>query len=144
MPTLIHPALARPDASAETAPSFRPPHYECDDLPHALRLTVYVPGVDSHGVEITSRGPDLVVTARKARHVRVNWPALHLETAQLDYRLKLRLGANLDFDELSATLHDGVLVLTLPKRPANGAGARVRPPPSRLGTVNRLDGRRVA
>jgi len=140
MPTLIHPALARPADTIGPAPSFRHPHYDCEDLPQALRITVYVPGVDSHGIEISSRGPDLVVTARKARHVRVNWQALHLETAQLDYRLKLRLGAAFRFDELRATLHDGVLVLSLPKRPGLAAAS-----PGRLPALGRVErGRRVA
>lgn len=126
MPTLIHPAPSRPpEAAAPT--SFRHPHYDCQDLPHALKLTVYVPGVDRHGVEIASRGPDLVVTARKAHHVRVNWQALHLEGSQLDYRLRLRLGRGFEFDDLRATLHDGVLVLTLPKRPAATAISSSRP-----------------
>lgn len=115
MPTLIHPAPRRPTGPAAPA-SFSPPHYDCQDRPHALRLTVYVPGVDAAGVEISSRGPDLLVVARKARHVRVNWQALHLEPAQLDYRLQLRLGSGFDFAALRATLRDGVLVLTLPKR----------------------------
>lgn len=122
MPTLIHPALARPTEPAVAA-SFRPPHYDCQDLPDALKLTVYVPGVDGHGVEISSRGPDLVITARKARHVRVNWQALHLESAQLDYQLRLRLGTDFRFDQLLATLVEGVLVLTIPKR--NGATAEI-------------------
>lgn len=139
MPTLIPPAAALPP---EAAPApYRHPHYDCDDLADALRLTLYVPGVDAHGVEISSRGPDLVVTARKARHVRVNWQALHLEPAQPDYRLRLRLGTSVfDFDQLRATLHDGVLVLTLPKRAASTAhsgGERVR-------MLNRFDARRVA
>mgnify|MGYP006148629575 CR=1 FL=1 len=67
MPTLIHPALARPNEAVADAPSFRHPHYDCEDLPRGLRLTVYVPGVDAHGVEISSRGPDLVVTADPSR-----------------------------------------------------------------------------
>lgn len=143
MPTLIHPALSRPSAAADPA-SLRHPHYDSQNLPHALKLTVYVPGVDSHGVEIASRGPDLVITARKAQHVRVNWQALHLEGAQLDYRLCLRLGRGFEFDELRASLHDGVLVLTLPKRPAAAEPARTRPVlgPARITPAS--DRRRVA
>jgi HSP20 family molecular chaperone IbpA len=80
-----------------------------------VTLTVYVPGVDASGIEITRRGPDLTITARKSHFVRVNWRALHLENAQLDYRLKLRLGNHLDYDALRAELIDGVLTLALPK-----------------------------
>ncbi len=81
-----------------------------------LRLVVYVPGVDASGVSVEARGPDLVVTARKARFVRVNWQALHLERAQRDYRLKLRLGRGFDYPAMHAELREGTLSLTLPKR----------------------------
>lgn len=102
--------------AAKPATEFRSPHYECLDLPQSLKLAVYVPGVDAAGVEVTTRGTDLVVTARKAQHVRVNWQALHLETAQRDYQLKLRLGSGYDFDSLRAIIAKGVLTITVPKR----------------------------
>jgi HSP20 family molecular chaperone IbpA len=81
-----------------------------------MRLTVYVPGVDASGVEITARGPDLTVTARKARFVRDNWKALHLENAQLDYLLRLRIGRGYDHDGIAAELNRGILTITLPRR----------------------------
>lgn len=100
----------------EFSPDFRQPAFECTDLLHAMQLEVYLPGVEPAGVEITSRGPDLVVTARKARLVRSNWRALHLEAVQRDYQLKLRLGYGVDFGRLHAEMRDGVLTVTVPKR----------------------------
>lgn len=93
----------------------RTPHYDCIEEADALKVIVFVPGVDASGVEISRRGPDLTVTARKSRFVRVNWQALHLEKAQRDYLLRLRLGNGLDYDALTAELTDGRLFLTLPK-----------------------------
>jgi HSP20 family molecular chaperone IbpA len=101
--------------TAEPTKSFRQPHFECNDLPQALELKVYVPGVDANGVEITTLGPDLGITARKAHLVRVNWSSLHLEGAQRDYQLRLRLGFGYDYAALRAELADGVLTLHLPK-----------------------------
>jgi HSP20 family molecular chaperone IbpA len=69
-------------------------------------------------VEITTQGTDLTVTARKSHFVRVNWQALHLENAQRDYRLKLRLGRGLAYEALHAELRDGVLTLLVPKKPS--------------------------
>jgi HSP20 family molecular chaperone IbpA len=115
MHTIIH----RPQFQtfpAKPRPDFRSPHYECRDLPQALKLAVYVPGVDASGIELTTQDTDLVVTARKAQHVRVNWQALHLENAQRDYQLRLRLGASYDFDHLRASVAKGVLTIVLPKR----------------------------
>jgi HSP20 family protein len=120
MHTIIHPTSpARGSSPAEVSPStpnLRKPSYDCRDHPGSVTLTVYVPGVEAAGVEIEARGPDLVVTARKAHFVRVNWQALHLETAQRDYQLRLRLGHGLDYAALNAEIHQGVLTISLPKR----------------------------
>ena len=94
----------------------RKPHYDCREQGDTLKVVVYVPGVDASGVEITTRGPDLTVTARKTHFVRVNWQSLHLEGAQRDYQLRLRLGHGLDYAALQAEIRDGVLTLTLPKK----------------------------
>ena len=96
--------------------AFRQPAYDCQELADAMKLVVYVPGVDASGVEIEGRGADLTVTARKARFIRVNFEALHLETAQRDYRLRLRLGTDFDFAAMQAEIAHGVLTVTLPKR----------------------------
>ena len=116
MHTIIHRTSHQTFPATEPKPDFRSPHYECQDLPQALKLAVYVPGVEASGVEVTTQGTDLVVTARKTHHVRVNWQALHLESAQRDYQLKLRLGASYDFDHLRAFVAKGVLTIVLPKR----------------------------
>ena len=135
MHTIIHrqdnnrfPAVSPSNGPAvKSPPDFRSPHYECMDLPRALRLAVYVPGVDAAGVELTTQGTDLLVTARKTQHIRVNWTALHLETAQRHYQLTLRLGAGYDFDALQASVAKGVLTITVPKR----RSAHASPAPQR-------------
>jgi HSP20 family protein len=126
MHTIIHPTKsASRHRTAEPAPEvqFRKPVYDCQDESGALKLTVYVPGVEAAGVSIEARGPDLLVTARKTHFVRVNWQALHLETAQRDYRLKLRLGRGFVYETMQAEIHQGVLAVTLPKRAVPPAGA---------------------
>ncbi len=94
---------------------FRQPSYDCRELPDAVQIVVYVPGVGASGVEIEASGPDLVITANKTRFVRVNWQALNLEGSQRDYRLRLRLGLGFDFSKLEARIDDGVLTLAVPK-----------------------------
>lgn len=93
---------------------FSTPHFDTQDQGHMLKLSVYVPGVSAHGVEITTRGPDLSVTARKTKHVRQNWHTMHLENAQRDYYLGIRLGDSFDLTALSAALHEGELTITVP------------------------------
>lgn len=126
MHTIIQPTTPRRHRrSARDSQEFRQPNYDCREQPDAVRLVVYVPGVDAAGIELDVRGPDLTVTARKPHVVRVNWQSLHLESAQRDYRLRLRLGAGLDYAGLQAELHDGVLTLLLPKRAPHGSSDRV-------------------
>ena len=103
--------------------AFRQPSYDCRELPDGVNIVVYVPGVDSSGVEIEAHGPDLIVTARKKRFVRVNWQALNLEGSQRDYRLRLRLGLGFDYSQMEASINDGVLTLTVPKRQPVAAAA---------------------
>ena len=117
MHKIIHSTFHNRFPNAEPAPrDLRSPHYECIDQTGALKLVVYVPGVDASGIEITTHGPDVLVTARKTHHVRTNWKTLHLEGAQRDYHLKLRLGLGFDFEALRATASGGVLTIALPKK----------------------------
>jgi HSP20 family protein len=109
--------------------TFGQPSYDCRELPGAVSIVVYVPGVGASGVEIEAHGPDLVITAHKTRFVRVNWSALNLEGSQRDYRLKLRLGVGFDYSQMQAAFEDGVLTLSVPKRQDN------LPPAYRMGRV---------
>ena len=119
MHTIINtlPTNSRSQAPARASfDAFRQPAYDCQEHADTMKLVVYVPGVDASGVEIEGRGADLTVTAKKARFVRVNFNALHLEGAQRDYRLRLRLGTGIDYAAMEAEIAHGVLTITLPKR----------------------------
>lgn len=122
MNTILPPTLTtnrRPGRTTSTPPGeTRSPHYDCQVLEDAIDLTVFLPEVDAAGVEIVVRGPDLVVIGRKTHLVRVNFAALHLENAQRDYELRLRLGRDLDYSALTAELNGGLLAIRIPKRPA--------------------------
>ena len=120
MHTIIHPlnptSRSAATESTTSVTAFRQPNYDCQEHTDAMKLVVYVPGVEAAGVEIEARGPDLTVTAKKSHFVRVNWQSLHLETAQRDYQLRLRLGSGFDYTSMQAEIHHGVLTVTLPKR----------------------------
>lgn len=107
-------------------PAYREPVYDCQEHGDVMKVTVYVPGVAASAVEIEGRGADLTVTARKPHVVRVNFAALHLEGAQRDYRLRLRLGTGFDYAAMQAEIASGVLTITLPKRVSAGRPARLK------------------
>jgi HSP20 family protein len=116
---------SRPVGPAPASPhAFRQPNYDCKEQRDAMKLTVYVPGVEAAGVEIEARGADLTITARKSHFVRVNWQALHLETVQRDYQLRLRLGNAFDYTATQAEIRQGVLTVVLPKRGTDPARLR--------------------
>jgi HSP20 family molecular chaperone IbpA len=117
---------ARRPRLAQAVETFRQPSYDCRDNADTMTLSVYVPGVDAAGVDIETLGPDLMITARKSHFVRVNWQSLHLESAQRDYQLRLRLGLGFDYSAMQAEIHDGVLTVCLPKRAVGMAEAAFR------------------
>ncbi len=124
MHTIINPKNSdRRIRTAEPAEAgFRKPVYDCQAQGDAVKLVVYVPGVDAAGVSIEATGSDLTVTARKTRFVRVNFPSLNLEGSQHDYRLRLRLGRAFAYEAMQAEMHEGVLVVRLPRRAGELAG----------------------
>jgi HSP20 family protein len=127
MHTIIHPFKATAHSRLNVVSAdFRNPHYDCTQQADAMKVVVYVPGVEASGVEITLRGPDLIVTARKSHFVRVNWSALHLESAQRDYQLSLRVGNGFDHDAMTAEIADGVLTITLPHKASASGSLRHR------------------
>lgn len=122
MHTIIQPlpnCTCSPGEKPMSPDAFCQPNYDCQEHREAMILIVYVPGVEAAGVDIEAGGDDLTVTARKTHLVRVNWQALHLECAQRDYRLKLRLGTGFNYAAMNAEIRHGVLTITLPKRPAS-------------------------
>jgi HSP20 family protein len=129
MHTIIHPTPSNRSSRAaltQSTAKYRQPNYDCREFPDAIKLTVYAPGVNPASIEIEVRGSDIVITARKPHIVRVNWQALHLESAQRDYRLRLRLGFGFDYSALHAEFHDGVFSLTLPKLQPIASPTRIR------------------
>lgn len=120
MHTIITPftTSSRKAGAAPASAEFRQPKYDCQEHGDTMKLVVYVPGVGASGVDIEARGADLMVTARKQHFVRVNFSALHLENAQRDYQLRLRLGTGFDYAAMEAEIREGVLTITLPKRTA--------------------------
>lgn len=131
------PTSRRSKARAAASPEgYRQPAYDCQEHADAMKLVVYVPGVDASAVEIDGRGADLTVTARKARFVRVNFNALHLESVQRDYRLRLRLGRGFDFAAMQAEIANGILTVTLPKRA--GVSSATAPPATSRPAASRL------
>jgi len=101
MHTIIHPltSTTSPLPKPPIKSNFRSPHYDCVEQADNMKVIVYVPGVEASGDRNHDpAGPTFPSRARKSHFVRVNWKALHLESAQRDYQLRLRLGTSFDYE----------------------------------------------
>ena len=111
----LSPIIRRTSTAPGSTVTVRKPHYDSQERETDFGIVVYVPGVESAGIEITSNGVDLLINARKHHFVRVNFGSLNLEAVQHDYQLSLRLGRGLDYAGLQAEFNQGILTLTIPK-----------------------------
>ncbi len=91
------------------------PRFACREKARSANLEVFVPGVAAEAVELAVSHDELVVTARKATHVRQNFRAAHIEAMQPDYQLRVQLGQQVDPKSIWGALRDGVLTIHLKK-----------------------------
>lgn len=66
------------------------------------------------GIEVAVEGNELSITGRR----KLDLPegqVLHRESPQADFRRVFELGADVDTSKITAQMHQGVLILRLPK-----------------------------
>lgn len=80
-----------------------------------VNLVVDVPGVPQGGVDLTVEKNILTVTAIPADGVIAGKKLVYSEYGVGEYRRSFALADEIDRDNISATLKDGVLRITLPK-----------------------------
>jgi HSP20 family protein len=102
-------------ADAATRPSYRRPAYTVNETADAFEVAVFVPGATREGVAIELADDQLSVTARRTATATADWRPLHREIAEEDFRLTLRVNVSVNAANITATVTDGVLRLTLPK-----------------------------
>ena len=94
------------------------PAYEIKETPEAFGATVYLPGVNREGLEITAEESHVRVIGRPAWKQPEGWSALHRESSGLPYELVLEHDNAIDPEKIAAELRDGVLRISLPKHEA--------------------------
>ena len=77
-------------------------------------VEVDMPGVDKEGLEVTVEGNELTIIGRRKLDVPAGSP-LYRESPQADFRRVFELGADVDTSKIRAEMHQGVLILHLPK-----------------------------
>jgi HSP20 family molecular chaperone IbpA len=126
MHTTILPIQLTKALPEERSGAFRTPHCDLAGQNGCLEATVYLPGVESRGIELLLSRQELVVIARKLHPVRTNWIALSLEHCARDYQLRIKAPGRLTASQVSAQFDGAVLHIRIERGPAAfGARAEV-------------------
>ncbi len=103
----------------EQEQNFARPVYETRRDDDRYTVEISLPGVAKGGVDIAIDDRILTVTGTRKATVPEGWRPVYTELEKPNYRLKLRLGADVDDAKVVANVEAGVLTLTLPVREAS-------------------------
>ncbi|AUX47445.1 Hsp20/alpha crystallin [Sorangium cellulosum] len=102
--------------SAPAAPVMAGPRVDVVEKDNALQLVCDLPGASPEDVEVTCEQG--LLTLRAVRRVDYGEAKLHrAERARGEFTRSFRIGDGYDTGQIAATLHNGVLTVTVPKRP---------------------------
>jgi len=90
------------------------PHVEVSETNDAVKVVAEVPGLEEKDVELTLN--DNVLTLKGEKKVETQNP-LYTERWQGQFQRSVQLGSDVDPERVEATFNNGVLTITLPKRP---------------------------
>ncbi|MCC5973530.1 MAG: Hsp20/alpha crystallin family protein [Rubellimicrobium sp.] len=83
----------------------------------AYRITLEVPGVAENDIAVTAQGGSLVIKGEKKSEREEKTEDYYFSERQYgSFSRSFRLPADADEDAVSATLKDGVLTVTIPRR----------------------------
>ena len=91
------------------------PRYEVIPSAEATVVQVELPGVAKSDLKISVENQELSLEATTKLEQPDTWKVLHRESSDRAYRLRLRLGKQVDSTGIQADLEDGVLALSIPK-----------------------------
>lgn len=99
----------------ESDQTMRPP---VDIFEDESGITVHadMPGVSREGLEVSIDGDTLSIEGRAEIPVATDMQALYADVHATRYQRSFTLSRELDGEQISATLRDGVLILRIPKR----------------------------
>ena len=102
-------------AVTDKAVTYYQPRLEVTKTDAETVVLVELPGVTLDGLELSVENNELYLEAKSIVGASEAWRALHRESSDHAYRLRLRLGESVNHASIGATLADGVLTLSFPK-----------------------------
>lgn len=94
------------------------------EKPDAIHILLDMPGVDQKGLNVTIENHVLNVRGRSAVTETKPGSVLLREFEAADYERSFRLGADIDEGRITAHLKNGLLNMTIPKRPETKPACR--------------------
>ena len=105
------PASVKEEANVQ----FYTPRYQISSKDDRSEVVVELPGVSKEQLQISIEDSELRIEASAVSQLSESWKPLHRESIDRSFRLRLRLGKQVDQTAISADLEDGVLTLILPR-----------------------------
>ncbi|WP_424140303.1 Hsp20/alpha crystallin family protein [Roseomonas chloroacetimidivorans] len=90
------------------------PHVEVSETDKDVRVVAELPGLEERDVELTLNGDVLTLKGEKKSE---NESPTYTERWHGKFQRSIQLGADVDPDKIEASFKNGVLTVTLPKRP---------------------------
>lgn len=106
------------EAANENTTTYYQPRYYVDQSKDDTLVKVELPGVSKDELNLTVENKEMLIEGSASYKLPENWTALHRESRARSYRLRLRIGDQVDQAAIKAQLSDGVLTVTLSKAEA--------------------------
>lgn len=94
------------------------PRTNLNDTGDNLEVMVELPGVSKEDINIKIQGNYLALSGKRSRTVPDGYTVHRTEREALSFSRSFTLPYEVDAEKVTAALHDGILVMTLPKSEA--------------------------
>ncbi len=91
------------------------PRYYIDRSDEDTVVQVELPGLSKKDLDIRVENKELILEGRVTHSLSNTWKAIHRESVDRAYQLRLRLGELIDHSAINAQMSDGILTLIFPK-----------------------------
>ena len=89
-----------------------------DETDEHFELRAELPGLAPEALELSAGDGWIELEAKREVEIPEGYKALHRERSPLTFSRRIELPKRVDADKIEATLHDGVLTVTMPKQAA--------------------------
>lgn len=93
------------------------PRFEAQKTDTGAVLTAELPGVRAEDLSVRVENKNLTITGRRTTEAPEGYETIRSERAELDFTRTFTLGEEFDPESIQAEMKDGILTITLGRRP---------------------------